>query len=140
MRTQKHQNHCCRLRLQRFYCSIFFCMKCSITLLNIIGYLFLYVPLESTLLIDYLRVVQYDAVQLPFVTLGHTLASKYDCWITPAKWQAKGGAKNEDFRKNIVPYMSKIIYYPNSGDVFDIIEKSGMCFLRLFSFELAFCS
>lgn len=50
---------------------------------------------------------------LDFVTLGHTLASKYDCWITPAKWQAKGGQKNEDFRKNIVPYMSKILPFQN---------------------------
>lgn len=69
-------------------------------------------------------------IYLDFVTLGHTLANKYDCWITPAKWQAKGGQKNEDFRKNIVPYMSTIVYYPNSGDVFDIVEKSGIsCYL-----------
>lgn len=28
---------------------------------------------------------------LDFVTLGHSLASKYTMMITPAKWQAKGG-------------------------------------------------
>lgn len=67
-------------------------------------------------------------IYLDFVTLGHTLASKYDCWITPAKWQAKGGAKNEDFRKNIVPYMSKIVYYPNCSDVFLIGEQSGIAY------------
>jgi site-specific DNA-methyltransferase (adenine-specific) len=28
---------------------------------------------------------------LDFVTMGHHLADKYSLWITPAKWQAKGG-------------------------------------------------
>ena len=65
---------------------------------------------------------------LDFVTLGHTLASKYDCWITPAKWQAKGGQKNEDFRKNIVPYMSKIVYYPDCTDVFAIGDPGGISY------------
>lgn len=67
-------------------------------------------------------------IYLDFVTFGHELARKYDCWITPAKWQAKGGAKNEDFRKNIVPYMSKIVYYPNCSDVFLIGEQSGIAY------------
>ena len=67
-------------------------------------------------------------IYLDFVTFGHDLARKYDCWITPAKWQAKGGQKNEDFRKNIVPYMSKIVYYPNCSDVFLIGEQSGIAY------------
>lgn len=67
-------------------------------------------------------------IYLDFVTLGHTLASKYDCWITPAKWQAKGGQKNEDFRKNIVPYMSTIVYYPEATDIFDIQECDGITY------------
>ena len=61
-----------------------------------------------------------------FVILGHTLASKCECWITPAKWQAKGGDKNKNFRKNIVPYMSKIIYYPEETDIFDIRASGGI--------------
>ena len=67
-------------------------------------------------------------IYLDFVTLGHTLASKYDCWITPAKWQAKGGQKNEDFRKNIVPYMSKIVYYPYTKDVFAVTVGGGITY------------
>lgn len=67
-------------------------------------------------------------IYLDFVTLGHTLASKYDCWITPAKWQAKGGAKNEQFRKEIVPYMNKIVYYKYSRDIFDIWEHDGISY------------
>ena len=48
--------------------------------------------------------------------------------ITPAKWQAKGGQKNEDFRRDIVPYMSKIIYYPYTKDVFDVTVGGGITF------------
>ena len=65
---------------------------------------------------------------LDFVTMGHLLARKYDLWITPAKWQAKGGQKNEDFRANIVPYMSKIVYYPDANDLYDIAEVDGISF------------
>ena len=67
-------------------------------------------------------------VYLDFVTLGDQLATKYTCMITPAKWQAKGGEKNEAFRKNIVPRMSDIVFYPNSGDVFNIREVSGITY------------
>lgn len=49
-------------------------------------------------------------IYLDFVTLGHQLSAQYTIMITPAKWQAKGGKKNEDFRKNIVPYMSHICF------------------------------
>jgi site-specific DNA-methyltransferase (adenine-specific) len=68
---------------------------------------------------------------LDFVTMGHLLARKYDLWITPAKWQAKGGQKNEDFRKNIVPYMSKIVYYPDCTDVFAIGDPGGISYFML---------
>lgn len=65
---------------------------------------------------------------LDFVQLGHQLSSKYTCMITPAKWQAKGGKKNEDFRKNIVPYMGRIIYYPCVKDIFDITSVGGITY------------
>ena len=72
---------------------------------------------------------------LDFVTLAHQLSSKYTCMITPAKWQAKTDGKpagsktpdkNEQFRKNIVPYMSDIVYYKDSQDLFDIQEWGGI--------------
>ena len=46
-------------------------------------------------------------IYLDFVTLGHNIIKQNGCeiMITPAKWQAKGGEKNEAFRKDIVPYM-----------------------------------
>lgn len=45
--------------------------------------------------------------------------------ITPAKWQAKGGGQNDLFRKTIVPYMSKIVYYKNPEDVFPNAPMHG---------------
>ena len=67
---------------------------------------------------------------LDFVQLGYRLIKDdgYELMITPAKWQAKSGVKNEEFRDKIVPYMRKIVYYPNAADVFDILEKSGICY------------
>lgn len=77
---------------------------------------------------------------LDFVTLAHQLSSKYTCMITPAKWQAKTDGKpagsktpdkNEQFRKNIVPYMSDIVYYRDTKDVFNIGEPGGISIVLL---------
>ena len=51
--------------------------------------------------------------------------------ITPAKWQAKGGQKNEEFRRDIVPYMKDIVYYPREKDVFDISAMSGVTYFSV---------
>ena len=51
--------------------------------------------------------------------------------ITPAKWQAKGGAKNEDFRQAIVPHMSKMVYYPDCTDIFTIQECDGISYYSI---------
>lgn len=67
-------------------------------------------------------------IYLDFVTLGDQLASKATCMITPAKWQAKGGEKNEAFRKNIVPRMSDIVYYPDAFEIFDVREQEGITY------------
>lgn len=83
---------------------------------------------------------------LDFVTLAHQLSSKYTCMITPAKWQAKTDGKpagsktpdkNEQFRKNIVPYMSDIVYYFNCHDIFDIAEWGGVSYFLLNADESA---
>lgn len=74
---------------------------------------------------------------LDFVQLGYDLSSNYVCMITPAKWQAKtdgkpAGSKTPDknvqFRETIAPHMSKIVYYRDTHDVFDIDDNSGMCY------------
>ena len=65
-------------------------------------------------------------IYLDFVTLAKAIQTQNVCMITPAKWQAKGGPKNEAFRRDIVPYMSKIVYYPEATDLFDIQECDGI--------------
>ena len=68
-----------------------------------------------------------DDIYIDFVNLGFELLKDtgIEVMITPAKWQAKGGQKNEAFRKNIVPHMSKIVYYPNPLDVFPDTPMCG---------------
>ena len=65
---------------------------------------------------------------LDFVRFGNKIAKRYTCMITPAKWQGKGGERNEAFRKEIVPYMSKIVYYPVATDIFNIKEWDGITY------------
>jgi site-specific DNA-methyltransferase (adenine-specific) len=67
-------------------------------------------------------------IYLDFVTKAHEWTSNITCMITPAKWQAKGGKKNEQFRADIVPHMSKIVYYADAGDVFDIALSGGIAY------------
>lgn len=73
---------------------------------------------------------------LDFVTVAKNLIDKQEgdgcvCMITPAKWQAKGGNKNEDFRENIVPYMEKIVYYPDTFELFNIREQEGITYYTI---------
>ncbi len=67
-------------------------------------------------------------IYIDFVTDAHKLSSEFVCMITPAKWQGKSGERNEQFRKNIMPYMSKIVYYPDCGDVFGIGDVGGISY------------
>lgn len=76
-------------------------------------------------------------IYLDFVTLGHRLSTQYTLMITPAKWQAKtdgkpAGSKSPDknvvFRKNIVPFMSKIVYYRDTTEIFDITDDGGISY------------
>ena len=65
---------------------------------------------------------------IDFVEIGHKLAKQYSCWVTPAKWQAKADKKNDIFRKEIVPCMSKILFYKDSRDIFSIQEWGGISY------------
>lgn len=74
-------------------------------------------------------------IYLKFVAFGHRLSTQYTLMITPAKWQAKTDGKpagsstvdkNVEFRTKIVPFMSKIVYYPCADDIFDIVEADGI--------------
>lgn len=65
---------------------------------------------------------------LDFVQTGYNLLKDDGVMvqITPAKWQAKGGKKNEDFRANIVPHMKEIVFYPCVQEIFDIRNIDGI--------------
>lgn len=76
-------------------------------------------------------------IYLDFVTLAKAIQTQNVCMITPAKWQAKGGPKNEAFRRDIVPYMSKIVYYPNCKDVFNINDPGGLSYYLIESKQSA---
>jgi site-specific DNA-methyltransferase (adenine-specific) len=67
-------------------------------------------------------------IYIPFVETGHNLASTCSVFITPAKWQAKGGKDNERFRQDIVPHMSKIVYYPDACELFAIRLSGGITY------------
>ena len=60
--------------------------------------------------------------------------------ITPAKWQAKTDGKpkgsktadkNEQFRKDIVPYMQDIVFYRDTHEIFDIDDNAGISYYIL---------
>ena len=68
---------------------------------------------------------------IDFVELAQNVAKEIVVAITPAKWQAKGGEKNDNFRENIVPYIKEIVYYPDCIQVFGISENSGITYFRL---------
>lgn len=72
-----------------------------------------------------------DDVYIDFVNLGVAVTEQCGVYITPAKWQAKSGQKNEQFRKDIVPYMSKIVYYPCAQELFDIRNLDSISYYKV---------
>ena len=61
--------------------------------------------------------------------------AKEVCMIVPAKWQGTDDSAigSSDityaaFRKEIVPYMEYIVFYPNSQDIFDIAVGGGISY------------
>ena len=68
---------------------------------------------------------------LDFVALGCKLAYNSVCMITPAKWASKGGDKNSKFRKYIVPLMSKVVFFPDTGDVFNVRLQGGVSYFLI---------
>ena len=70
---------------------------------------------------------------IDFVMAGHKLSSGYSLWITPAKWQNKLDRGKEDdvngkFRDAITSYMSHVVYYPETRDIFDILNRGGISY------------
>ena len=94
------------------------------------------------------NIVKFDVVignppynrgmDLDFVDLGYKLSNKYTCMITPAKWQTAEADQKiaskmtyGEFRKQLVPHMSKVVFYPDCNDIFDIKIKNGISYFVL---------
>jgi len=79
-------------------------------------------------------------MDLDFVKLGFDLSTQYCVMITPAKWQTaaddyKGCASKtidyKGFREQLVPHMSKVVFYPDCKDVFNIRQTDGITYFIL---------
>lgn len=79
-------------------------------------------------------------MDLDFVNLGFDLCTDYCVMITPAKWQTaaddyKGCASKtidyKGFREKLVPHMSKVVFYPDCGDAFNIGQIDGITYYLL---------
>lgn len=66
---------------------------------------------------------------LEFVSAAYKVSTNYTCMIVPAKWSAKRGKENDKFRDDMVKHISKIVWYPNSRDLFEIYEAGGVCYI-----------
>lgn len=66
---------------------------------------------------------------IDFVELAHKIASENVVAITPAKGiNGKADAKNDKFRKEIVPYISKAVLSRSGHDIFEVDENAGICY------------
>lgn len=65
-------------------------------------------------------------IYLDFIELAHSISNKFTCMVVPAKWKAKGTERNVAFRVGIMPYISTIMSYRNTKDIFDIGEPGGI--------------
>lgn len=79
-------------------------------------------------------------MDLDFVNLGFDLCKKYCVMITPAKWQTaaddyRGCASKtidyKGFREKLVPHMSKVVFYPDCLDIFEIAQNDGITYYIL---------
>lgn len=72
---------------------------------------------------------------IDFTFLGYKISNKYLCMITPAKWQTAEYSQKitsdhsyGEFRKEIVPYIRQVCFYPCCKDVFDIYQTDGISY------------
>ncbi|WP_235223264.1 Eco57I restriction-modification methylase domain-containing protein [Oscillibacter valericigenes] len=77
-------------------------------------------------------------MDLDFVDMGFELAEQYTVMITPAKWQTAEANQKVvskmsygEFRKELVPHMSHVCFYPDCVDVFDISQTDGITYFLL---------
>lgn len=76
-----------------------------------------------------------NGADIDFVFLANSIVTDYTVAITPAKWQTSEGnqriaSKNSygDFRKQIVPHIKQVVFYPCCKDIFDILQVDGITY------------
>ena len=65
---------------------------------------------------------------IDFALLAKRIASEHVVIISPGKCQAKDGEKNKAFRREIMPYIEKLVYYPDTFEIFDVREQEGIIY------------
>ena len=78
-------------------------------------------------------------MDLDFVDIGFELSKQYTVMITPAKWQtadANQGVASKNmtygkFREKLVPHMSKVVFYPDCGNIFRISQVDGISYFLM---------
>ena len=77
-------------------------------------------------------------MDLDFVKLGYDISTKYICMITPAKWQTADADQRissnisyGEFRRQLVPHMSHVCFYPCCKDMFDILQVDGVSYFLM---------
>lgn len=68
---------------------------------------------------------------LDFVLQAQELSKDKVVMITPAKWQAETTSKTKSIKNSILQYASKLVYYPECKDVFDIHMDGGISYFIL---------
>lgn len=67
-------------------------------------------------------------IYINFVMNGYSLSTEYTNMITPSKWAYKVDDTNIRFRDNIMEYIKTIVYYPESYELFNIAEPTGITY------------
>jgi len=74
-----------------------------------------------------------NGMDIDFIDTSFKLSKRIVGAITPAKWQTASDDQRIDskmsygkFRKDIVPYMVKVVFYPACQDVFNILQVDGV--------------
>lgn len=65
---------------------------------------------------------------IDFALLAKRISTEHVVVINPGKCQAKGGEKNEAFRREIMSYIEKLVYYPDTFEIFDVREQEGIIY------------
>lgn len=65
---------------------------------------------------------------IDFVELAHNIASENVVAITPAKCQSKDTNKDEMFRNDIMECFKNVVYYPDTGDIFNVRLQGGVMY------------